>query len=345
MCLIDKPQAGTGAGLLSDVIAIIATGRPAVMMAPPKTDEECEKRLASILLHGQAVITLDNIEGYLYFPSLAMLLTTATFQTRILGQTKEVRLPNRATYIVTGNNVRLGGDMPRRCYLCRMDARLARPWMRDPKGFKYHHLMQWVKENRGRLLAATLTMARTWVQAGKPIPEGLPPLGGFEDWTNTVGGVLAHAGLTDFLGNLDFMYSKSDVETPQWEGFFAAWQEILGEDAATTARVVESINENSILADALPDTIDRDPKKINRSLSHSLARRTGVRYSNGLMVRKSEKMVHHVTAWQVINYREESENGGLAGKNLFSYENKGDYVPVHSYISSSSSFLVYARCL
>jgi hypothetical protein len=201
-----------------------------------------------------------------------------------------------------------------------MDARLARPWMRDPKSFKYHHLMQWVKENRGRLLAAALTMARAWVQAGKPIPEGLPPLGGFEDWTNTVGGVLAHAGLTGFLGNLDFMYTRSDVETPQWEGFLAAWQEILGEAATTTAKVVETINGNDILADALPDTIDRDPKKINRSLSHSLARRAGVRYSNGLMVTKSEKMVHHVTAWRVINYQEEDEKRGISNQNLSSYE-------------------------
>jgi len=320
LCLLDKPQPGTGAGLLSDVIATIATGRQAVMMAPPRTDEECEKRLASILLHGQAIVTIDNIEGYLYFASLAMLLTAPTFQTRILGQTKEVRLPNRATYIVTGNNVRLGGDMPRRCYLCRMDARLARPWMRDPKSFKYHHLIQWVKENRGRLLAAALTLARAWVQAGKPIPDGLPPLGSFEDWTNTVGGVLAHAGLTDFLGNLDYMYQKADVETPQWEGFLTAWQETLGKEAVTTAQVVKATNEYEDFADALPDAIDRDPKKINRSLSHSLARKAGVRYSNGLMVTKSEKMVHHVTAWQVINYQEEDEKRGISIQQSFSYE-------------------------
>jgi hypothetical protein len=75
LCLIDKPQPGTGAGLLADVIAIIATGRPAAMMAPPKNDEECEKRLTSILRHGRAVITIDNMDGYLYFASLAMILT------------------------------------------------------------------------------------------------------------------------------------------------------------------------------------------------------------------------------------------------------------------------------
>ncbi|MBA7660707.1 hypothetical protein ES703_68713 [subsurface metagenome] len=324
LCLLDKPQPGTGAGLLSDVIAIIATGRPAVMMAPPRTDEECEKRLASILLHGQAIVTIDNIEGFLYFASLAMLLTTTTFQTRILGQTKEVRLPNRSTYVVTGNNVRLGGDLPRRCYLSRMDAREAKPWMRDPKSFKYLHLIQWVREDRGELLAAILTMARSWVAAGKPIPEGLPPLGGFEDWTDTIGGILAHAGFTDFLGNLEFMYQKADVETPQWEGFFTAWQETLGEDAVTTAQVVKAINEYEDFAGALPDKVDRDPKKINRSLGSALSRRNGARYPNGLMVTKSEKPVHHAVAWQVINYQEESEKGGVKGgvstQNLFSYK-------------------------
>ena len=249
-------------------------------MAPPRTDEECEKRLASILLHGQAIVTIDNIEGYLYFASLAMLLTTATFQTRILGQSKEVRLPNRATYIVTGNNVKLGGDMPRRCYLSRMDAREAKPWMRDPKSFKYQHLILWVKEHRGQLLAA-------------------------------------------ILSNLEFMYQKADVETPQWEGFFTAWQEKFGEEAVTTTQVIESITEHSILEGALPDTIDRDPKKINRSLGSALSKRNGARYPNGLMVTKSERLVHHAVAWQVINYRqnlEKGELGGVSTQKLFSYE-------------------------
>jgi len=324
LCLIDKPQPGTGAGLLSDVIAIVATGRPAAMMAPPKNDEECEKRLTSILRHGRAVITIDNMDGYLYFPSLAMILTATTVQTRILGQSEELLLPNRATYIVTGNNVRLAGDLPRRCYLSRMDAREARPWLRDPKSFKYQHLIQWVKEHRGELLAAILTMARAWIAAGKPIPGGLPPLGGFEDWTNTVGSILIHAGLPDFLDNLDFMYSQSDMETSQWENFLAAWQEILGGDAVTIAQVVESINDNGILASALPDVIDRDPKKLNRSLARALIRRAGVRYPNGLMVAKSDKVVHHAVAWQVINYREGSQKGELENPKIGDLDTKGE---------------------
>ena len=339
LCLIDKPQPGTGAGLLADVIAIIATGRPAAMMAPPKNDEECEKRLTSILRHGRAVITIDNMDGYLYFASLAMILTATTVQTRILGQSEELLLPNRATYIVTGNNVRLAGDLPRRCYLSRMDARQARPWMRDPKSFKYQHLMQWVKENRGELLAAILTMARAWIAAGKPILGGLPTLGGFEDWTNIVGGILAYAGIKGVLGNLEFMYAQSDVETADWENFLAAWKEQFGGDMVTVAEVVKAINEYEDFSGALPDMVDRDPKKINRSLARALSKRAGVRYPNDLMITKSDKVVHHAAAWQVFNFLEGPQKGELENPKFDDLDTKGELgelaTSLHSYPSKN----------
>ncbi len=323
LCLLDKPQPGTGASLLADVIAVIGTGRQAAMMAPPRSDEECEKRIGSFLLSGQSILIIDNVEGYLYFASLAMLLTDPTFQTRILGQTKIVCLPNRGTYIVTGNNIKLGGDMARRCYLCRMDAHEARPWMRDTESFKYTHLIQWVKENRGKLLCAILIMARAWVEAKRPLPKGLPTLGGFEEWANTIGGILAYAGFKDFLGNLDFMYQQADVETPQWEEFFAAWLEVFGSEPILIETIAKSLGENETITGALPDGVNRDPKKINRSLAGALRRRAGVHYPNGLMVIKCDLKVHHAVPWQVINYREEPEKGGVRGvrgQKSFSFE-------------------------
>ena len=278
LCLLDKPQPGTGASLLADVVAVIGTGRQAAMMAPPRSDEECEKRIGSFLLSGQSILIIDNVEGYLYFASLAMLLTDPTFQTRILGQTKIVRLPNRGTYVVTGNNIKLGGDMARRCYLSRMDAHEARPWMRDAESFKYTHLIKWVKENRGQLLGAILTMARAWVEAKRPVPKGLPTIGGFEEWANTIGGILAHAGFTGFLGNLVFMYEQADVETPQWEEFLAAWLEVFGSEPLLIDTIAKSLDENETISGALPDGVNRDPKKINRSLAGALRRRAEVRY-------------------------------------------------------------------
>ncbi|GAI88760.1 unnamed protein product, partial [marine sediment metagenome] len=154
-----------------------------------------------------------------------------------------------------------------------------------------------MKENRGKLLGAILTMARAWVEAGKPTPKGLPTLGGYEDWVNTIGGILAHGGFTDFLGNLDFMYQQADVETPQWEEFFAAWQEVFGSEPTIVDTVVNSLNENEIMAGSLPDGVNRNPAKLNRSLANSLRRRAGVRYPNGLMVIKCDFKVHHAVPW------------------------------------------------
>jgi len=344
LCLLDKPQPGTGASLLADVIAVIGTGRQAAMMAPPRSDEECEKRIGSFLLSGQSILIIDNVEGYLYFSSLAMLLTDPTFQTRILGQTKIVRLPNRGTYIVTGNNIKLGGDMARRCYLSRMDAHEARPWMRDTESFKYTHLIQWVKENRGQLLGAILTMARAWVEARRPIPKELPIIGGYEEWAKTIGGILAHAGFTDFLGNLDFMYQQADVETPQWEEFLAAWQEVFGSEPILIDTIAKSLDENETISGAFPDGVNRDPKKFNRSLANALRHRSGVRYPNGLMVIKCEYKVHHAVPWQVINYRENLEVRGVRGvgdQKSFSLNagTKGELGELGSHPSSTSKIL------
>ncbi len=337
LCLLDKPQPGTGASLLADVIAVIGTGRQAAMMAPPRSDEECEKRIGSFLLSGQSILIIDNVEGYLYFASLAMLLTDPTFQTRILGQTKIVRLPNRGTYIVTGNNIKLGGDMARRCYLSRMDAHEARPWMRDTSSFKYTHLIQWVKANRGQLLGAILTMARAWVEAKRPVPKGLPTLGGFEEWANTIGGILAHAGFTDFLGNLDFMYQQADIETPQWEEFLAAWLEVFGPEPILIDTIAKSLGENETITGAFPDGVNRDPKKFNRSLANALRRRAGVHYPNGLMVLKCEYKIHHAVPWQVINFRDNPDKRGVGTQEKLSFEPdiKGELGELGSHPSST----------
>jgi hypothetical protein len=309
MCLLDKPQAGTGASLYGEVISTIATDR-AAMMTAPATDEEWEKKLTSVLRRGRSVIIIDNVEGNLYSPSLAMFLTSNNINARILGQTEDIILPNRATYICTGNNVRLAGDLPRRCYLCRMDALEAKPWTRDPTRFKHPNLIQWVKQNRGAIIAAIMTLARAWVTAGRPAVNNLPNLGGFEEWTYIVGNILNDAEIEGFLENLDTMYAKSDVDSAQWESFLATWHDdVFKEENVTVSEVIKALNktdDESHFYDTLPDIVDRDSKKINRSLGYALSKRTGVRYTNGLMVSKGGVKKHAVT-WQVVSYRVNSK--------------------------------------
>jgi hypothetical protein len=116
MAVFDKPQSGTGASLLADVISVVATGRPAATMGVPRSEEEWEKKLNSHLLEGRALCVIDNVDQKLWSDTLARFLTSHYISVRPLGRSADVRLRNTLTYIMTGNNVQLGGDLPRRCF-------------------------------------------------------------------------------------------------------------------------------------------------------------------------------------------------------------------------------------
>ncbi len=125
--LFDKPQAGTGATLAASIIGRIATGRDAAMMVPQGDEESWRKCITSILIRGQLLVVVDNIENTLWAASLAALLTATVYQDRILGRSEMVTLPNKTTWLGTGNNIMLSGSIPRRCLWIRMDAGIANP--------------------------------------------------------------------------------------------------------------------------------------------------------------------------------------------------------------------------
>jgi hypothetical protein len=139
LALVDAPQAGTGKSLLTRVLAVIATGRSAAIMTAPAGDEEFRKKITATLLSGTTLIVLDNVEGQLLAGSLAAALTTDTWSDRLLGQSLMVTLPQQVTWVATGNNLQLAGDLARRCYWIRLDAQTARPWQRT--GFRHPDLL------------------------------------------------------------------------------------------------------------------------------------------------------------------------------------------------------------
>ncbi len=298
MVLFDKPQAGTGASLLADVTSLIATGRTSAMLTAPKEDEDWRKLITSLLMEGKTIITVDNIEGRFYSVPLCILLTGETWQDRILGRSEMITLPHRAVWIGTGNNIKLGGDLPRRCYYVKMDAKEARPWQR--KNFKHPELTQWVKENRGEILISILILAKAWIQAGKPKAEKLPTMGGFESWIKIVGNILNYAGINGFLDNLERLYEDSDEDTPQWEGFIGAWHEIIGEEFYTVPDLVKKFAEQEKVKEVLPSDLGDDlkDKGFTRKLGKALSRRSGVRFSNGLVIQKG-KVQHKAVTWAI----------------------------------------------
>jgi hypothetical protein len=252
LALIDAISFGTGKSLLCEVLALLATGHPAAMSTAPGSEDEMRKRITAMLLAGTVFVFIDNVVGHLRSESLAAAITSTTWKDRLLGRTEMLELPQRAIWVATGNNLQVRGDLPRRCFWIRLDAKVTRPWLRD--GFRHENLTGWVAEHRGRLLHALLTLCRAWWAAGCP-PAETRPLGTFERWTSVTAGVLEHAGIAGFLGNLERMYEEVDAEADQWEGFLEAWRETFAE-AVTTAEVRRKLDySGNALAQAAPDDV------------------------------------------------------------------------------------------
>ncbi|HVF01065.1 MAG TPA: hypothetical protein VNA27_06965 [Rubrobacteraceae bacterium] len=95
LAVIDKPSPGTGASLLSEVVCAIATSRPAAMMSPPDNDEETRKQLTAVLRTGRPIIVIDNLGSEMKNASWSRVLTSTTWEDRILGHSRVATLPQR----------------------------------------------------------------------------------------------------------------------------------------------------------------------------------------------------------------------------------------------------------
>jgi hypothetical protein len=198
MHVFDAPSAGTGKSKLVDCCSLIATGHEAPVIAQGKTEEEMEKRLGAALIAGDRIISIDNCERPLGGELLCQALTQRILKLRVLGQSKNVAVPNVGLYFATGNNLRLIGDTPRRSAVGRLDAQVERP---ENRKFATEDPVNTLKRERPKYVAACLTVLRAYIVAGAP--EQSRPLGGFEEWSRLVRDALIWLGEPDPLATME----------------------------------------------------------------------------------------------------------------------------------------------
>jgi hypothetical protein len=304
LAIIDAPVQGTGKTLLVTTLASIAVGSVASESIPSQqNDDEWRKKITSILLSASPFVLLDNIPDNTTIdsPSLAAALTSCEWSDRLLGRNDTIRLPARAVWAATGNNLRVTGDMPRRSYSIRLDANAERPWERT--GFHIQGLQQHVLNHRGDLLSAALTIVRAWYTNGRP-QANVPMLGSFEEWAGIVGSVLAFAGIEGFLGNLEQTQVVQDDDTRQWTAFFDAWWDAFGSKGVSVEDLSQRILSRGEIEDAaIPDVItmnrDRGEGALRRSLGRHLSRLNGRIYSGRKLRTLGEDKHRHVRIWQL----------------------------------------------
>lgn len=231
--MIESPTPGSGKGLLADVILWPALGRGPSIMTAGQDADEWRKRITAQLLTAPSAILIDNIVDPLDSGDLMAALTADVWTDRLLGASAMVRLPVRCAWLATANNPVLKVDVARRVVRIRLDAKVDRPWQRPETAFRHPHLRAWAETHREALTSAALLLAQAWLAAGSPPPRDR--LGSYERWSVVLGGILAHAGIDGFLGNLEELYATADVEGEAWRSFVAAWFEAHGEAEVTAA--------------------------------------------------------------------------------------------------------------
>jgi hypothetical protein len=184
--VFDANCPGTGKSLLTDIIALIATGRAMSRTTFPDEEAELRKRITSIALAGDQLMLFDNIAQGSPFGGAALdaALTATTWRDRVLGRSEmSAELPLLTVFYATGNNMILRGDMQRRVIPCRLETQEEKPEERGD--FKYPHLLEHVRIHRPRLVNDALTILRAFATAGRP-QAALPSFGSYEGWSRWI---------------------------------------------------------------------------------------------------------------------------------------------------------------
>jgi putative DNA primase/helicase len=227
MHAFDAPEAGSGKSYMVDLASVIGTGEIAPVIAAGRDEEETEKRLASELLTGQPIISIDNFNGDLSGDFICQAIERPTIKVRILGHSETRRIDNTVTMFANGNNMRLVGDIVRRVIRSSLDAKLERPELRE---FKSDPIAD-VLADRGRYIAAILTIVRAYLAAG--CPNTLPPLASFADWSRLVRSALVWLGCADPIDTM-IAARDDDPSRTSLRAVVAAWLTVIGAGKAVT---------------------------------------------------------------------------------------------------------------
>lgn len=304
----DAPTQGSGKTLLARCVAIIGCEfEPGIWPHVSQTrdaEAEIRKRLITALLKGDPIIW-DNVLGQLDSASIASMLTSPTFTDRVLGLTRDATVPTRSLFIVTGNNLQLAGDMPRRFLTCRVDPQTDRPFARRFALDPARHCL----ENRQQLVADALTIIRAWLTSADCVlgfrADGATA--SFEHWDFLVRQCVAwlarrHPGVwVDPIESISAAVA-SDPEREQLQALLNALHREFGDRAFTAGEVkgkcfvAVSHDENSL--SAVIEDIAGKPNVSSKSLGRFLLNRKD-RRAGGLRLVARTPDASNVRRWAI----------------------------------------------
>lgn len=304
---VDAPVQGSGKTLLAQCAAVLGTGqRPTVWPhTAGRDDEEARKRIFTALRTGERALIWDNVTGIFNSAAVAALLTSESYTDRQLGKSEAYTIPNRALFLMTGNNMSFTGDMPRRVLKCRIDPQTDKPYARsfalDP--------LHYTTNNRQAMVAAVLTIIRGWFQSFDFITgqTATGRMASFEQWDDMIRQPIAWLNrevMPDCFADVMEAVHEAQGNDPEQEALGDLLRELRGQfggDPFTTKELMHKIGtkfSSDVLAEAVRDTAGSEVRS-TKSLGRILKFRTG-RIVDGLVLAEVVKDQHaNVRRWVV----------------------------------------------
>jgi len=280
MHLINSPLERTGkTKLVNEVLGGVLIGREAPAMQITDREEEREKRILAMLLQGETLMHLDNLPSYVDSTSLSSLLTAHVFGGRVLGVSRTVKLANHLTLVATGNNVAASGEIAKRIVPIMIEPTSAHPETR--KDFQHANLRSYVRSRRRTVLECLLGLVENWLAAGRPKHPNR--FGGFENWSETVGGILKVNGFRAWRTNEADWRRQADPQGAEMQAFVEAWHEAYGLSEVEPKELRELAERNELFGYIFAK---RSAQAINVAFGRML-RRHGDMPVGGWFIRRS----------------------------------------------------------
>ena len=265
---IKASTSGSGKSYLCDLISAFAKPGDTKKVSYPVTSEEATKAMLSLLISSPAVIEFDDMTtDWTPHGIINRIFTSEYITDRILGVSKTATVSTRTLFLASGNNVGPTRDLLRRVLTINIDQRSASPATRSYSGTPVED----IREDRGRYVAAVLTIILAWKAAGSPRAdiENIVTYGGA--WADYCRHPLIWLGLADPATAL-LEQVKHDPDADALLALMTEWHRVFSSSPTTVRKVISSISGYGTgfgVDEALRDAICEFPVEERGSINAS----------------------------------------------------------------------------
>lgn len=289
------PVFGSGKTYLCELIGAFAGPAGNAKVSYPTTSEEATKVILSLLLTSPAVIEFDDMDSdWIPHGTIKRMLTAEQITDRILGVSKTATVSTRTLFLGSGNNVGPIRDLLRRVLTIHIDPRCATPATMTYKGFP----VEKVRQNRGKYVAAVLTIILAWRRAGMPraAVDSIVTFSGA--WSDYCRYPLMWLGQPDPATAL-LEQVRHDPDGDALRCLMTEWYVVFGSTPTTVRKAVEkAFWDQPTLLDAMRELPVEERGEINRSKLGWLLKKNANRIVGGFEFQQAE--AYGRTAWRVV---------------------------------------------